>query len=596
MYESELNERIESGDSIPAAVRQKWAQSGKNITARSLIAWGEHCTECAIPHCFKTCDLYKIHPVNWSCQRFWEGMTRVTGVESVMPWLIKIHYKKWGKLWADGTKALRPVSYANRAEKINKLLGTVVRTAPMPSRVRKSLSWRYGGVREKWSRNRVADGEPDYFLVEAYNPGAVDISLTLYFRTRDPKKPQFVSRMVMPPGFRRIGFPTRAIREKMNLEEYFAMEISPSDDTAQLVVYFGCMDFVKDSSFRRPEKPGGCKCVVWDLDNTVWDGVLIEDGADALKLKPGIKDIFAELDRRGILISVASKNNAEDVMPVLQRFGLADYILKPEISWEAKGQAVRRIAQGLNIGLDSILYVDDSPFERAEVAAACPEVTIIDEMDANWILSRDECQVLSSEESSKRRELYRNQEAREDSLKQSDGDYEAFLRDCEIRVRVLSVDNELLGRVHELAQRTNQMNFSGTRYSREQLEAVIADKNVDAYAVDVQDRFGEYGIVGFAVIDRAEEVLTDLAFSCRIQSKRIEHAFLTSLLRKYPRRPFHARWKKTDRNAPAGKVFADLGFRETGVSEGVTLLEFAGETVPKIDFISVQDETGSPII
>ena len=274
-------------------------------------------------------------------------------------------------------------------------------------------------------------------------------------------------------------------------------------------------------------------------------------------------------------------------MPVLRAFGLEEYILKPQISWEPKGQGVRRIAQLLNIGLDSLIYVDDSPFERAEVSAVCPEVRVIDAVDANWLLWREECQVAATAESSRRRLAYREQDLREEALAQTDGEYDVFLRDCNIEVRVMPFDENLLPRVHELAQRTNQMNFSGTRYTRDELALIWADKNLEAYAIEVDDRFGNYGIVGFAVMDQARGILTDLAFSCRIQSKRIEHALLAYLLRRYPLRPFRARWRKTERNAPAGKVFADLGFREASESDGVTELEFCEADVPQFDFITL---------
>jgi len=589
MYESEVNDRWENAEAIPEDVRKRWGKLGENISARSMIPWGEHCTECAIPACFTTCDLYKQRKVDLSCRRFTEGMVCVSGVAGIVPWLLKIQFKQWAKLWADGTTGLIPLPRANRIERLNAWLGTVVRTLPAPKRIKKSLAWRYRKRRETWAVKRVSDEVPDYFLIEVFNPDASGVALTLYVKSRssDSNTP-FSARFIVPPGLHRMCFPVGTIRASVDLSKPFHVEISPSESEARPLLYFGCMDFVRDTAYVPAKKTGSCKCVVWDLDNTVWDGVLVEDGPDKLVLKPGIREIFAELDRRGILLSVASKNNRDDVMPVLKRFGLAEYILKPEISWEPKGQSVRRIAQSLNIGIESLLYVDDSPFERAEVGSVCPEVKIIDAADANWLLWREECQVPNTEESARRRLLYREQDHREQALKQAAGDYEAFLRDCKIQVRVLRLDEKLLPRVHELAQRTNQMNFSGTRYTREQLDSVRTDKNLDAMAIEVEDRFGNYGIVGFAIMDRERNVLTDLAFSCRIQSKRIEHALLAHLLGQYPARPFRALWKKTERNAPTGKVFADLGFREAREAGGVTELEFSAVDIPRFDFISLK--------
>ena len=593
MYESEVNDRWENADAIPEAVRKKWAEMGKNISARSLIPWGEHCTECAIPHCFTTCDLYKQRKGDLSCSRFTEGMVCVSGVEGIMPWLLKIHFKQWAKLWGDATTGMVSLDRANRLERLNSRLGAIVQAIPLPKRIKKSITWRYRNLRNRLSLRQTSAEVPDYFLIEIFNPATAAVAMTFYLRERhhEAERP-FTARFMAHPGLNRMCFPLGTINAYVDLKKPFHVELSPSESVARPTLYFGCMEFVRDTSFVPAGKPGSCKCVVWDLDNTVWDGVLVEDGPNNLVLKPGILETFAELDRRGILQSVASKNNPDDVMPVLTRFGMAEYILKPEISWEPKGQAVRRIAHSLNIGIDSLIYVDDSPFERAEVSGVCPEALVIDAADVPWLPWREECQVASTEESMRRRLLYRDQENREEARAQSAGDYEAFLRDCKIEIRILPLDEKLLPRVHELAQRTNQMNFSGMRYTREQLETVRLDDNLDAMAVEVEDRFGNYGIVGFGIVDRKENVLTDLAFSCRIQSKRIEHALLAYFLAKYPKRPFRARWRKTERNAPTGKVFADLGFREAGEVAGVTELDFDSAEIPRFDFITLK--TGAP--
>ena len=595
MYESEVNDRREDGGAIPGPVRKQWSGLGRGITARSVIPWGEHCTECAIPHCFLTCDLYEKRGGDLSCRRFTEGMVRVTGVAGIVPWLIKIRFKKWGKLWAHGSIGMLSLAHANRIEKLNASLGTVIRMMPMAIKKPLLIPWRYRSLRNKWVKRRKSRESPNYFLMEIYNPGTSAVGMTFYIRSRrqDSNTP-FAAPIIVAPGLQRWCFPVETIRRYVNLDEEFHLEISPSNSEATPLLYFGCMDFVRDGSYKSPEKAGGCKCVVWDLDNTVWNGILVEDGADGVTLKPGIKEVFAELDRRGILLSVASKNNLDDVMPVLRRFGLDEYILKPQVSWGPKGQAVRKIAELLNIGIDSLIYVDDSPFERAEVSAVCPEVLVIDETEAIWLPWREECQVASTDESAHRRLYYREQNLREEAYEQAAGDYEAFLRECNIRVRILALDESLLPRVHELAQRTNQMNFSGTRYTREQLAQLWSDGRHDIHVIEVNDRFGSYGIVGLAVMDRAQGVLTDLAFSCRIQSKRIEHALLAFLLRRYPARPFHARWRKTDRNAPAGMVFADLGFREVRVIDGVTELEFDDKDVPRFDFITLEPIDSAP--
>ena len=116
---------------------------------------------------------------------------------------------------------------------------------------------------------------------------------------------------------------------------------------------------------RLREKQKAVKCVVWDLDNTVWDGVLLED--ERVSLKTSVPNIIRTLDRRGILQSVASKNNPATAMAKLQEFGLADHFLYPQISWNSKATSIQSIVSSINIGIDSVAFIDDQPFEREEV-------------------------------------------------------------------------------------------------------------------------------------------------------------------------------------------------------------------------------------
>ena len=118
------------------------------------------------------------------------------------------------------------------------------------------------------------------------------------------------------------------------------------------------------------------KCVVWDLDNTLWHGTLAE--GDKVELKDGIADVIKGLDQRGILHSIASKNNYEDAVQKLKEFGLFEYFLYPQINWNPKSSSVEIIREKLNIGADTFLFIDDQPFEREEVNAVHPEVECVD--------------------------------------------------------------------------------------------------------------------------------------------------------------------------------------------------------------------------
>src|SRR5215467_10763890 len=130
------------------------------------------------------------------------------------------------------------------------------------------------------------------------------------------------------------------------------------------------------------------KCVVWDLDNTVWDGILLED--ESVTLRPHVVDILKTLDERGILHSIASRNDHNTALAKLQEFGIDEYFLYPQINWNSKASSVGQIAKDINIGIDTLAFIDDQPFEREEVAFSIPDVMCIDAAEMKTLLDRPE--------------------------------------------------------------------------------------------------------------------------------------------------------------------------------------------------------------
>src|SRR5438105_10164366 len=148
------------------------------------------------------------------------------------------------------------------------------------------------------------------------------------------------------------------------------------------------------------------KCVAWDLDNTLWEGTLLEDGPDGCRLRPEVRALIERLDERGILQTAVSKNDHDDAWAVVERLGLQDYFLYPAINWGQKSANLKQIAERLNIGIDTFAFVDDSPFERAEVAAALPMVRVYSPEQLAGLLERPELDVPVTEMSRKRRLSY----------------------------------------------------------------------------------------------------------------------------------------------------------------------------------------------
>ncbi len=591
MYEIEANTAVERIDQLPETVIQSFADLRNTVLARTVLPWSEHCTECVWPTCYSSCDLYSPRQ-DGRCRRFVDGMVRIDCPTALSNYLLKIRFKQWGKLWTPANVRLRSVKEAEQIEKTDHRVGTILYQLPMSAGMRKAVvGKRYSMKKRLALRPGQSTTLPTSFLVECFNPLEKTVPLSLTMRHFDkPQSIPFQRLIDLKPGFQVIRVPFEEISKRFDVALPFNIELIPNEIGEEITLYFGLMDFVQEvvSSVTEAKK---IKCVVWDLDNTLWDGVLMEDGLENLRIRPEVVNVIKELDRRGILHSIASKNNHDDAMLALKRFHVEEFFLCPQISWGPKGEAIGSIAAKLNIGEDTLLFVDDSQFELQQVGAARPTVRVLDSRETLSILELKECQVPVTAESMSRREMYRVETVRQETARDFQDDYLAFLKHCDIRLQIWPLTEANLDRVHELTQRTNQMNFSGNRYDREVLQEVLQNRFLDTYVLSCEDRFGSYGIIGFGIVDNREPRMTDLMFSCRVQSKRVEHAFLAFLLRKYlslTGRDFHANYRKTSRNLPSGQVFADLGLKEVGVHEGVTALVFQkDEELPDDDIISI---------
>jgi FkbH-like protein len=601
MYETESNRRVESADQIPAGILSAFKHRKETVMARTVLPWSEHCTECVWPTCYSTCDLYSPRE-DGRCRRFADGMVRVEFPEALNSYLLKIRFKRWGKLWAPANIRLHAIDKALKLEARDHRIGSTLYQIALPGSLKKTLvNKRYSYKKRVAGRAKSTDRLPTSFLLECYNPETRNVRLSLTMRSLDEAVMiPFQELFDLAPGFHRIRVGIEEITRHLDVRRPFTVELIPNDDERETTLYFGLMDFVEELA-EPTEKSKKLKCIVWDLDNTLWDGVLVEDGASKLRLKPGVVDIIKTLDDRGILHSIASKNNQQETLQVLKQFQIDQYFLCPQISWQPKSEGIKAIAGQLNIGCDTLLFIDDSDFELEQVKSMCPDVRVLDAGEYRTLLEMKEFQVPVTEESRNRRQMYQVDTQRQDLAARFGDDYLAFLRDCNIRLNIRPLTEQNLQRVHELTQRTNQMNFSGNRYERDILSAIIDDPLLDTYVLDCEDRFGSYGVVGFSIVDSREPRMTDLMFSCRIQSKRVEHAFLAYIIRTYVTesgRDFYANYRKTSRNAPSGKVFDDFGMETLTVKDGVASLVFVkGRQVPDDGIVHiVVHEQRSPFL
>ncbi|MCP5097299.1 MAG: HAD-IIIC family phosphatase, partial [Chloroflexi bacterium] len=264
------------------------------------------------------------------------------------------------------------------------------------------------------------------------------------------------------------------------------------------------------------------KCVVWDLDNTVWRGVLLED--KTVVLKEEAVALIKEMDRRGILNSIASKNNLETAWAQLEAFGIADYFLYPEINWNPKSASLRAISQSLNIGLDTFAFVDDSQFEREEVAHELPDVLCLDavEMDTMRQLPQFMPRFITPE-SGFRRKMYMSDMQRNRVEDSYIGNNEDFLTTLGMVFRIKQADESDLQRAEELTVRTNQLNTTGYTYSYQELNELRQSPQHLLLVSSLDDKYGTYGTIGLALVAKDDAFWTVklLLMSCRVMSRGV---------------------------------------------------------------------------
>ncbi|MBY8885304.1 HAD-IIIC family phosphatase [Streptomyces sp. PTM05] len=316
-----------------------------------------------------------------------------------------------------------------------------------------------------------------------------------------------------------------------------------------------------------PAKPvqGRIKCVVWDLDNTLWDGVLLEDGE--VTVRPGVIEHIRRLDAMGVLHSVASKNDHETAMAKLRELGLEEMFLAPRIGWNPKSESLRQLAEKLNLGLDAFAFVDDQDFELAEMAYSLPQVTRVNAADIDTELVKPDYRPrFVSDESAQRREMYRSQLERDEVREEFTGTNEEFLASLEMVFTIAPAAREDLQRAEELTIRTNQLNSTGRTYSYDELDALRESPDHLLLVATLTDRFGSYGKIGLALVDRSgpDWRLNMMLMSCRVMSRGVGSVLLNHLMERAREAGagLVADFVPTGRNRMMQITYAFSGFRE----------------------------------
>jgi len=318
------------------------------------------------------------------------------------------------------------------------------------------------------------------------------------------------------------------------------------------------------------------KCIVWDLDNTLWKGVLLEDVQ--VDLFENMREILETLDQRGVLQAIASKNDYDTAMKQLKSYGLDEYFLYPQINWNSKSSSIRAIAESLNIGLDSIAFIDDQSFEREEVSFALPEVMCIDSADLDHLLAMPELQPrFITSESKLRRQMYLSDIKRkeiEDSFIETD---ESFLATLDMAFSFKPAEEADLQRAEELTVRTNQLNTTGYTYDYDELNQFRLSDNHLLLSATLDDKYGTYGTIGLALVELTDEVWTLklLLMSCRVMSRGVGTIMMSHVMNEAKKAGvrLQAEFLRTDRNKMMFVTYKFGGFKQVGKKGDLVILE-----------------------
>lgn len=309
------------------------------------------------------------------------------------------------------------------------------------------------------------------------------------------------------------------------------------------------------------------KVLATDLDNTLWKGVIGEDGAGGIEPDAELQGKLLELKRRGVLLAIISKNNAADVTPVWKDARMvlgADDFVASAIDWNDKAVNLVRLAKELGLGADSFVFVDDDPFERASMRARLPDVTVADfppQLDVYFpkgtMTAEDAIRSRSYRDDIQRRELA------------SGLSVDDYIKELRVWSEIRLARDEDVARIAQLSIRTNQFNTCTNRYTEKQIRSFLSDARRLLFVVWAGDRFGDYGLISFVhvLIEGSEAEIVDWVMSCRAMNRRLEFSVERELERALTGRGvsrIRAKWRNSGKNAVVSDIFERFDFQKVG--------------------------------
>ncbi|MEL6673230.1 MAG: HAD-IIIC family phosphatase [Bacteroidota bacterium] len=328
------------------------------------------------------------------------------------------------------------------------------------------------------------------------------------------------------------------------------------------------------------------KCLILDLDNTTWGGIIGDDGMEGIQIgNLGLGKAFTELQRwaknlkeRGIILAICSKNTESvakvpfEAHPdmVLRLSDLAMFVA----NWENKADNIRYIQQVLNIGFDSMVFLDDNPFERNLVRTELPAVTVpeLPEDPAEYLPYLEQLNLFEtasySQEDAKRTKKYQ-QEAQRNQLKQNFGSIDEFLQGLNMKGSFKAFDSFHIPRIAQLTQRSNQFNLRTVRYDEQQVRQMMKGNGKKGFYIKLEDKFGEYGLISLLIVEASEGdwKIDTWIMSCRVLKRGVEKFALNQLVeaaRQAGVKRLLGEYLPTAKNALVKDHYKELGFQGEG--------------------------------
>jgi FkbH-like protein len=590
----------------------KWAQlpnpepyqtrvDKKTISKILDLQWEDHCQECAATECYSTCALYSKRP-DGHCTRFEYGIIPNRNFSGLYPFGADLQFKKWGKLEAKLDNAQSTPARWARQWGIRKRLARSLRYLERLLIKPKETKGKLIKFKDTKRKREILFDE---FIFECHSTEKTSYTLLLeyFIFENNVRKTLFRYSFCISPGYNlhRIPYHSFGIAALEGL-----LYLYPEHDEKGKRLIITWLDFVKyrkkaENAIQIRQLPTmllpRIKCVVWDLDNTLWEGILSEDSE--VRIRPNAVSLIREFDELGILQSIVSKNSHAQAWQELVKAGIADFFLYPAINWWPKSENLLEISKKLNIGLDTFAVIDDAAFEREEIKKFLPQVRVYDETQLNSLLAREEFKVAVSASSPNRRQSYQESAAREGIMKTFSGGYEDFLISCGMELELFVPETDVdQTRCWELIQRSNQLNMSFRRHTREEFRRILDNKTILSLALNCRDRFGDYGLIGYINFELSSDgpVMKDLVISCRVAQKKIEHTLVKAVSRFLAENEYthlYASVVFSGFNAALEKAFAELPFEVVSKDNQGTLLKLSlddGSRLPDIMALSWKED------